>query len=142
MVSDKAIRQGLYEKLNTASVTALLTDGSAGIVHQTARSNSNFPLVIFHKQSGIAVKRFGGNAFDDHLWLVKAVDRGPAGSSASRAEDIAKAVDDLLDFGSLSITGGTTLSLLRESDVDYVETEGDQIYRHHGALYRLRLAAN
>lgn len=137
MVSDKAIRQGLYEKLNTASVTGLLANGSASLFHGVGRTNTGFPYVIFSKQSGIPVQRFGGNAYDDHIWLVKAVARD---TSSSTAEDIAKAIDDLLDFGTLTITGGTLLHLARESDVDYTETDGDQTFRHHGANYRLDVA--
>jgi hypothetical protein len=138
MVSDKAIRQGLYEKLNTAAVTSQLAEGSASLYHAYAKLNALFPFVVFHKQSGRPVQRFGGNAFDDHLWTVKAVDRG---GSSSKAEDIAKAIDDLLDFGTITVSGGTVLALTRESDVDYTETADDQMYRHHGAMYRLRVAA-
>jgi hypothetical protein len=138
MVSDKAIRQGLYQKLNVASVTSLLAEGSASLNHYIAKLDAPFPFVIFHKQSGRPVQRFGGNAFDDHLWTVKAVDRG---GSSSKAEDIAKAIDDLLDFGTITVSGGTVLALTRESDVDYTETADDQMYAHRGALYRLRVAA-
>jgi hypothetical protein len=144
MVSDKAIRQALYQKLNTASVTSLLAEGSASLHHYTAKKGSLYPFIIFHKQTGTPVRRMGGNAFDDHLWLVKAVAGPDANStvpSSSAAEDIAKAFDDLLDFGTLTVTGGTTLFLARDSDIDYVETTDDKQYRHHGALYRLRLEA-
>jgi hypothetical protein len=61
-------------------------------------------------------------------------------TTSSTAEDISKAVDDLLDFGTLTISGGTLLHLARDSDVDYVEVVGDQQYRHHGANYRLVVA--
>ena len=137
MVSDKAIRQGLYEKLNTASVTSLLADGSASLRHAVAPPTGRFPFVIFNKQSGTPIQRFGGNAYDTHLWLVKAVARD---TSSSTAEDIAKAIDDLLDFGTITVSGATLLFLARDSDVDYVETDGDQTYRHHGALYRVAIA--
>lgn len=139
MVSDKAIRQALYEKLNTASVTSTLAAGSASLRHAVAPSGDAFPFVIFNKQSGVPVKRFGGNAFDNQIWLVKVVDRN---ESSSRAEDTAQAIDDLLDFGTLTITGGTALFVARESDVDFVETDGDKQYRHHGANYRLAVMEN
>lgn len=138
MVSDKVIRTALYTKLNVVSVTALLPDGSAGIQHAVARPGSRFPYIIFNKQSGVPERAFGENAYDDYIWLVKAVDRN---TSSSAAEDIAKAIDDLLDYGSLAVTGGTTLAVLRDSDVDYPETDGDQTYRHHGANYRLDIEA-
>lgn len=137
MVSDKAIRQAFYTKLNVASVTGGLAEGSASLFHHYAKLNAAFPYVIFHKQSGRPINAFSRNAYDSQLWLVKAVDRG---GSSSAAEDIAKAFDDLLDYGSLTITGATTLAVLRESDLDFVETVDDQMYRHHGALYRVAVA--
>lgn len=138
MVSDKAIRVGLYTKLNVASVTASLPNGSAGIRHAVAPPGALFPFVIFDKVSGTPTRRMGGNAWDDQLWLVKVVDRA---ESSSVAEDTAKAIDDLLDFGTLTVSGGVTLAVLRDSDVDYTETDGDKTYRHHGARYRLSVAA-
>lgn len=137
MISDKAIRQAIYTKLNVASVTGLLAEGSASLHHAQARAGALYPLLIFGKHTGVPVLRFGGNAFDNQLWLVKAVARG---QSSSAAEDAAKAFDDLLDFGTLTITGATTLAVTRDSDVDYDETDDDQTIRHHGALYRLRVA--
>ena len=134
MVGTKAVRQAIYERLNTASVTSLLADGSAGIVHAVARPESEYPFVVINKQSGVSTLRFGGNAFDTHIWMVKAVDRD---TKSGRAEDIAKAVAGRLDFQSLTISGSLHMFTARVSDIDYVETEGDQHYRHHGALYRI-----
>lgn len=133
-VSTKAIRTALYQKLNTASVTGLLASGSASLFHEIAPGTAAYPLLIFGKQSGVATKRFGGNAFDRQLWMVKGVVRG---QSSSAAEDIAAAVDALLDFGTLTISGGSLMYMARESDIDYTETTNDQQYRHHGGLYRL-----
>lgn len=136
MVSDKNIRTALYNKLNVAGVTASLGSGSASIVHGVAQPTALYPIVVFNKQSSVNANRFGGEAYRDQLWLVKAVSKG---TSSSTAEDVDKAINDLLNFGSLTITGGDDMSLMRESDVDYVETVGSDTYRHHGALYRLRV---
>lgn len=134
MVSTKAVRQAIYQKLNVASVTSLLASGSASLSHAVAPATAGYPFVIFQKQSGTPTGRFGGQAMKSDLWLVKAVDRN---TTSSRAEDIDKAINDVLDFQTLTVTGGSNPYLARESDVDYLETEGDQQYRHHGALYRL-----
>lgn len=134
MVSTKAVRGGLYQKLNTASVTSLLADGSAGLYHSVAPPNARFPFVVYNKQSGTSAWRFGGNAMDTHVWLVKAVDRN---EKSGPAEDIAKAIAGVLDFKTLTMSEGQNLFTARESDVDYVETSGDQQYRHHGAYYRV-----
>lgn len=138
MVSSKAVRTALYTKLNVASVTGYLGAGSASIVHSIAspQSGATYPLVVYSKQAGTPVATMGEQAFKHHIWLVKGVVRD---TSSSVAEDIDKAVNDLLDYGTLSVTGGTVLHMVRESDVDYVETEGDQLYRHHGGLYRITI---
>jgi hypothetical protein len=135
MINNKAVRQALYQKLNVASVTSLLASGSASIVHGVAPPTAGYPLVIFTKQSGINdLKVMGGDDARNTLWLVKGVAKG---SSSSAAEDVDKAVSDLLHFGDLTITGGDDLYLARESDVEYVETSGDTQYRHVGGVYRL-----
>ena len=76
----------------------------------------------------------GGNAFDSQLWRIKGVTKA---TSASLAEDIDAAVRTLLDFGTITVTGGTVLHLARESGISYTDTEGDIQYRHQGSLYRL-----
>lgn len=136
MVSDKAVRTAIYSKLNVAGITTSLGSGSASIVHGVASPTAAYPIVVFHKQASTNVNRFGGEAYRNQLWLVKAVAKS---TSSSTAEDIDKAINDLLNFGNLTITGGDDMSLIRESDVSYVETSGDTQYRHHGAYYRLRV---
>lgn len=134
MVTAKAVRQALYAKLNVAAVTTLLDAGSASLFHAVAPPNSGFPFVIFNKQSGRPSPRTLTTELEDELWLVKGVTRG---KKSGPAEDIAKAVDDALDLSTLSITGATSLYVARVSDVDYIETDDDDQYRHHGAVYRL-----
>lgn len=134
MVSNKQVRQALYQKLNVPAVTTLLANGSASIHHAVAPPTGAYPLLVFNKQSGVNVDRFGGEAYRTTLWLVKGVARG---QSATVAEDIDKAVFDLLNFGTLTITGANTMHVARESDVEYTETSGDTQYKHVGGLYRL-----
>jgi hypothetical protein len=134
MVSNKAIRAALYTKLNVASVTSQLGSGSASLVHEVAPPTAAYPICLFGRQSDVSRLRMGGNAFDSQIWMVKGIVRD---TSASVAEDIDKAVRDLLDFGSLTITGGSLMHLARESGIDYTETDGDKTYRHAGSLYRL-----
>jgi hypothetical protein len=134
MVNNKAVRQALYQKLNVSGVTSLLANGSASIIHGVAPESAGYPLLIFNKQSGLEVNRFGGEAYRDTLWLVKGVARA---TSSSGAEDIDKAAFDRLHFGTLTITGAGTMHVARESDVEYVETSGDTQFRHVGGLYRV-----
>jgi len=134
MVSNKAVRQAIYQKLNTSSVTSLLANGSASLYHGVAPQNAAYPLLVFNKQAGTQINRMGGEAYRDAVWLIKAIARA---TSSSAAEDIDKAVFDLLNFGTLSITGANTMLVARESDVEFVETSGDTQYRHVGGLYRI-----
>lgn len=136
MVSDTAVRQAIYQRLNVASVTGLLGAGSASLVHGVAHPTATYPLCLFNKQAGTTTElAMGGSHMTDHIWLVKGVVRA---TSASVAESIDKAAFDRLHFGSLSITGGDDLFLARESDVNYPETSGDTVFWHVGGLYRLR----
>jgi hypothetical protein len=136
VVSSKVVRTALYNKLNTASVTSLLGSGSASLVHAVASPTANYPLCVFHKQAGTSTNRFGGEAFKDHLWVVKGVVKA---TSASVAEDIDAAATALLNFSTLSLSSGSLMSMIRESDVDYPETTGDIQYRHCGGIYRLKV---
>ena len=137
MVNGKAVRQSIYEKLNVAAVTNQLGSGSASLVHAVAPPSATYPLCLFHQQSDRSVLRFGGNAMDEQIWMVKGITRA---TSPSVAEDIDKAVRDLLDFGTLTISGASNLFSARISGIDYAETDGDQTYRHHGSLYRVTVA--
>jgi len=134
VVSTKAIRTALYSALNVSAVTSLLPSGSAGLVHGVAPPTALYPICLFQEQASTSTLRMGGNAFDSDLWVVKGISKA---TSASLAEDIDNAVRTLLDFGTLSITGGTLMHMARESGVSYAETSGEIQYRHHGSLYRV-----
>lgn len=139
MLSTKVIRQSIYQKLNVSAVTSLLGSGSASLAHKSAQSTALYPLCIFSKAAGRNDDlTFGGDANRNQVWAVKGIVRG---TSASVAEDIDKAVADLLHFGTLTISGGSTLYLAREGDIDYPEYDGDQTYHHVGGLYRLKVRA-
>lgn len=134
MVSDKAVRQGIYTKLNVASVTTQLAQGSASLIHSVASPSATYPLVIFNQQADTVTSAFGGDHFDSQVWLVKAVVKG---GSSSAAEDIAKAIADVLHFQPLTIAGADHMYLARENGVTYTETVAGEQFRHHGANYRL-----
>jgi hypothetical protein len=138
VIGTKAVRQALYQKLNVSSVTTLLANGSASIHHAVAPATGSYPLIVFFKQSGSPVGAFGKQAYKSDLWTVKAVDRS---QSSSRAEDIDAAINAVLDYQTLTVSGGSNIDLRRESDLDYLESEGDQQYRHVGATYRVAVEA-
>lgn len=134
MVSAKAVRQALYTKLNVASVTTGLDQGSASLHHAMAPSSATYPMVIFNRMANTPNVRFTGAHFDVDVWLVKAIVRG---GSSSAAEDIDKAVADVLHFQPLNITGADDMYLSRESAIEYSEEVDGEVFRHHGHTYRL-----
>jgi hypothetical protein len=135
----KAIRRSLYGKMaGDTTLVAFLHAPPSGysksIYYQLAPETAAPPFVIFSQQSGTPVYAFSERAYDNDLWLVKAVDRG---GSADVADDIHARLDDLLTDGALSISGRDQLYLRRESDVEYSETVGGDRYIHVGSLFRV-----
>jgi hypothetical protein len=68
--------------------------------------------------------------------LIKAVNRN---STSNRAESIIEAIQAALINSTLSVSGKTVEDIYPTGDVDYLETEGDQTFRHHGTLFRIVL---
>jgi hypothetical protein len=126
----------------SALVTALASDpavtsklsSSGAIYHRMAPASARTPYVLFSKQAGSRQNVFGGGGVTEEAWLVKAVDQN---GSASRAEDIAIAINQTLDGTTLPLSNGLTAYLLHETDVDYGEMDGDQTIQHVGAIYRI-----
>ena len=145
-VSDKDVRQAIYERLNgDTNVTGKLANtNQGGINHAVAPSNRDYPLVIFHKQSGTPTnlvgfgERWRDSTEENQLWLVKAIAKGNAGSAEAAAHAIANRLDGGgVSGGTLPGSGGTLLHMARESDVSYAEVQSGETYFHHGALYRV-----
>ena len=135
-VLTKAIRTGLAQKLAASSSVTNLLSGSGAIYHAKAPAQASFPLVIFHQQSNIrAIQAFGDRGGRNSLWLVKGV---ALGENSDRADDIAAALETLLDDTTLTIAGSTTLYRMNwEQDVQYAEDEDGEQIRHSGGLYRI-----
>lgn len=134
------VRRAIYGKLaGDTTLNGLLatppTGWSKSIYYQVAPQSAPFPFVVFNKQSGTPAEAFGDpSAYENDVWLVKAVDRD---SSADDAEAAAARIAALLNDAALSISGATLLYLRRQSDVDYAEESDGVVYRHAGSLYRL-----
>ncbi len=133
------IRRALYGKLaGDTTLVSLLGSPATGygksIYYQVAPSNAGFPYLIFSKQSGVPSYALKQKAYDDDIWLIKAIDRS---DTADTADAIASRLDALLTDSTLSISGRTQLYLRRESDVDYAEIADGVVYRHAGSNFRL-----
>ena len=130
-----AIRKALYEKLTGTSAISAKLATPTSVFHGEAPADASYPFVIINKQSNRRTRAFGKvTAFEGEVWMVKAVDRN---STSNRAESISEAVQAALINGTLTVTGVTVEDIYPTGDVDDLETEGDQTYRHHGTLYRI-----
>lgn len=131
----RVVRRAFYSKLTgDATLTALLSSSSA-VYHAVAPKAATYPLVIFNRQSSVPRYTFAEQAYDNEVWLVKGVDKN---TDEDPVDDIASRLDALLTDGTLTISGKTQMSLRRESDFEMTEVDGDETYRHAGAMYRLR----
>jgi len=129
-----AVRAGIYSKLTGDATLIAFLSGSTAVYHAVAPDTATYPLVIFQKQASTPRYTHRQRAWDEELWTIKGVTR----ADSAVADNIASRLDALLTDGTLTITGKTFMSLRRESDVEYPDVDGDQIYRHAGATYRLR----
>lgn len=138
-----ATRRAIYGKLaGDTTLTNLLGTAAPGytqsIYYQISPQGSRFPFVIFNKQAGTPSYTLGNRAYDDDVWLIKAVGQdADVVASADPVDDIASRLDALLTDGVISISGRTELYLRRQSDLDYAEVVDGVAYRHAGSLYRL-----
>lgn len=129
------LRKAIYQKLTTTNdVTSKLATPTS-VFHGQAPPDAEYPFIIFNKQSISRTRAFAKTtAFEAESWLVKAVDRN---TTSNPAEAIRNAVDAALTNGTLTVTGGTVEDCYPTGDVDFLETDGDQTYRHHGLIYRI-----
>ena len=125
------VREALYERLSgDGPLEAVVGER---IHHQRVPQGGTFPAVVFHKQAGTPQHTFAGG-IKNELWVVKAIDKS---ASASTAEQIAGLIESALHDAPLSIDGHDHLYLRRESDIDYPEQNGADLYHHVGGVYRL-----
>lgn len=133
-----AVRDALADRLAAdAGITALVASTGGpftGVYHRQAPKGAPTPFVLFTKMAGTPTYTFGGLGLQSDVWLAKAVDRN---ANSGPAEDLAAAITACLTDAPLSIAGSPLLYLRRISDVDYGEPDGDHMYVHVGATWRL-----
>ena len=131
------LRKSIYQKLTTTTAVSNKLATSTSVYHGQAPPDAAYPFVIISKQSNRRTRAFAkSTAFEAETWLIKAVDRN---STSNRAESISEAIGAALINGTLSVSGKTVEDIYPTGDVDYLETEGDQTFRHHGTLFRIVL---
>lgn len=131
----------LYTALKQdAPLTGLLADPPGGleasVYEGLAPQGSRPPYVIFSEQTTTRAYAHAGRAWDRAIYLVKAVTEGP---SAGLAGEIAAAIDELLDDGTLAIAGHAQLCMRHIENVRYREVADGKQHVHRGALYRIHV---
>lgn len=128
----------------TSAITSKLgtpvTGFEKAIYEDQAPSGAAFPYIIFSHVTGTKARAMQTpEAFKRETWLVKAVDRS---TSSNLADEVASAIDAVLDGGTLTVSGKTVADLHHVGDVKYTEPSGDQQYKHSGGNYRAVLTAS
>lgn len=134
---------GVYNALIASTTLTALTSGgtaSPSVFQWLAPEGQEPPYVVYFPQSpSVPRKTMGGTIFEDALYTVKGVTKGP---SASAAGTIAAAIENALVPGSLSYTGYTHVRCEREQTVDFPEVSDGVRYHHRGGVYRVQARPN
>ena len=122
--------------VRVALVTLLKEDSdlskvSNGVYYGAADATATRPYTIVQKMAGNPHDAFDGPSLDRDVWLVKGV------GSAAQAETIDRCCQKLLRGATLEIEGKANQDLRKIADVDYVEAEKGETYRHSGAEYKI-----
>ena len=134
------IGKALFTKLTgTSALTGLLAAGTAGVFEDVVSQNENPPYVVFNAQAPSTPLYAFGSAtvkLEDVIYQVKAVAEGHSGAAAGT---IADKIDDALNGATLTITGYTSVQIVRLQNISYPEiAAGGKRFNHRGALYRVR----
>src|SRR5689334_23165636 len=136
MSDSSAIDAALVTLLNNdATLMGILTDGA--YFDDAPQDKTKFAIVSLIAESD--EPEFGGRAYEDALYLVKAVLR-----NGVKADIVAAAarIDALLEDQPLTVTGYTWMTMHREERVRYLEVDDvDPAIRwhHRGGRYRVMM---
>lgn len=139
MADSSSVDGALVAKLGSdAALLAVMTNGV--YVDEAPQGATKFVIVSLVDEQDVAM--LGGRAYEDALYLVKAVGLGASGADVRTA---AARIDALLEDQPLTITGYTHMTTFRESRVRY--TEVDELdasirWQHRGGRYRVQVALN
>jgi hypothetical protein len=142
MSDSAAIDQALIDRLlNDATLRALLPDGvfweEAGASMLTGGHPTQFVIVSLIE--AVDEARFGGRAYEDVLYLVKAVELSTAAAHNSKAA--AARIDVLLEDAVLTAAGYTWMTGHREARIRFLEVDDTDAairWHHRGGHYRVQ----
>lgn len=136
MADSSEIDNALVAKLGAdATLLGLMPNN----VHMDEAPKNSTQFVIVSLIDEVDHGQFGGRAFENALYMVKAVERGDV--SVKNIKAAAARIDVLLEGGTLTIPGYTLMILHREARIRQTEIdEGDSTIRwqHRGGHYRLQ----
>lgn len=128
-----ALRNAITLALQADSgVTSLAT---GGIHPHVAPEGAECPYVIVIAQQAPQPERvFQGIAFEDAIYLVKAVDKNPSPETVGQ---INAAIRAALDGAEISVEGYELITLIWRGDLSYFEEYDGQVYQHEGGFYQI-----
>ncbi len=135
MADSSAIDNALMAKLGAdATLLAICTNG----VYWDEAPPGSTKFVIVSLVDEVDEPTFGGRAYEDALYLVKAVALSTAGANMQTA---AARIDALLEDQTLTVSGYTHMVMHRESRVrmtEVDEVDADIRWFHRGGHYRVQ----
>jgi hypothetical protein len=124
----------LYATLTASTAVTSLLAKTTAVYDTQAPQSATYPMLIMQQQAW-AIETTDANEREDAYITIKAIATGSFGQAGT----IDAAVRTLLNNGSASISGHTTLWQKATEQIRYVETDsaGRNFY-HVGHVYRLR----
>jgi hypothetical protein len=128
------VRKAIFDRLSATPAVTSQLGAVTNIFHRVAPRAAVPPYVVMHRQAETDNWTFAGQPLERDMWTVKAICRG---SSATQAEDIAKAITTALNDAAITVDGYALLNLRRESKIDYGEQADAETWHHAGGIFRV-----
>jgi hypothetical protein len=128
----------LAKVASDSQLKALMPDGVWWDVSKTGLTR----LVIVKLMDHTATDMFGSCAYEEPLYLVKAVEYS---LSAANVVNAARRIDTLLNNQQLLVTGYSLMTMQFDQYVRYQEVDTanpDARWQHCGGMYRISVAPN
>lgn len=137
MPDSSAIDNALMAKLGAdATLLAICTNG----VYWDVAPPGSTKYVLVSLVDELDEPQFGGRAYEDVLYRVRAIALSTAGANLQQA---AARIDALLEDGALSVSGYTHMVMYRESrirETEPLEDDPTKFWFHRGGEYRVQMS--
>ena len=130
-----ALSASIYTTLTGGTALTSLLSGTASVYNTKAPDTATLPYVVFSLQAGQPMNINPSDLRDEVMWV-----RGYTETSMGNAGSIDLAISNLLHGKTLTVTGYTNYSTMREQEVVLVESQPDGVDLYTaGAMYRIEL---